>query len=146
TSAPALAAADLYFTEYVEGTSNNKALEIYNNTGAAVSLSGYQVKFFFNGSSTAGTTINLTGSVANGDVFVLAQSAADPAILAVADQTNGSAWFNGDDAVALLHGATTLDVIGQIGLDPGTEWGTGDTSTADNTLRRLTTVTGGDPN
>ncbi len=39
-----------------------------------------------------------------------------------------------------------LDVIGQIGFDPGAEWGTGDTSTADNTLRRKPTITAGDPN
>ena len=39
-----------------------------------------------------------------------------------------------------------LDSIGQVGVDPGTEWGTGLTSTADNTLRRKATVTAGDPN
>ena len=31
---------------------------------------------FFNGSGTAGLTINLTGAVADDDVFVLAQSSA----------------------------------------------------------------------
>ena len=35
-------------------------------------------------------------------------------------------------------------MIGQIGFDPGTEWGSGLTSTADNTLRRKTTVEAGD--
>ena len=59
-------------------------------------------------------------------MFVLAQTAArTPAILAQADQTNGSGWFNGDDAVVLRNGTTVLDVIGQVGVDPGTEWGTG---------------------
>src|SRR5215510_10659113 len=145
-SAPALAAGDLYFSEYVEGSSNNKALEIFNGTGVAVNLSTYQVKYFFNGSTTAGLTISLSGTLAPGDVFVLAQASADAAILAQADLTNGSGWFNGDDAVALVHSGVNIDVIGQIGLDPGSEWGLGDTSTADNTLRRLTSVTGGDPN
>ena len=37
-----------------------------------------------------------------------------------------------------------LDSIGQVGVDPGTEWGAGVTSTADNTLRRLPSVTAGD--
>ncbi len=91
-------------------------------------------------------TINLTGTVAAGDVYVLAQSSANAAILAQADQTNGSGWFNGDDAVVLRKGTTIIDVIGQIGFDPGTEWGTGLTSTADNTLRRKATVCAGDPN
>ncbi|HVF60373.1 MAG TPA: lamin tail domain-containing protein [Thermoanaerobaculia bacterium] len=146
---PAAAATELYFTEYIEGSSNNKALEIYNGTGAAVNLAagGYNIQMHFNGNPVATLTINLTGtSLANGDVYVVAQSSANAAILAQADQTNGSGWFNGDDAVTLRKGATVLDVIGQIGLDPGTEWGAGLTSTADNTLRRKTTVTGGDTN
>ncbi|MFG2295873.1 lamin tail domain-containing protein [Streptomyces sp. NPDC048603] len=138
--------ADLFFTEYVEGTGNNKALEIFNNTGAPVSLTGYSVQYFFNGSATAGLTINLTGTVAQGDVFVLAQALADPAILAVADQTNTGAWYNGNDAVVLRNGTTVIDSIGQVGVDPGVEWGTGLQSTMDNTLRRKAAITTGDPN
>ena len=140
---------ELFFSEYIEGTSNNKALEIYNGTGAAINLASpvqYNVQMFFNGSATAGLTINLIGTVASGDVFVLAQSAANATILAQADQTNGSGWFNGDDAVALRRGTTIIDVIGQIGFDPGSEWGTGLTSTADNTLRRKCAITAGDTN
>ncbi len=139
---------ELFFSEYIEGSSNNKALEIYNGTGAAVNLAtgGYNVQMFFNGSATAGLTINLTGTVANGDVFVLAQSSANATILAQADQTNGSGWFNGDDAAVLRKGTTVIDVIGQIGVDPGTEWGTGLTSTADNTLRRKAAIGAGDTN
>src|SRR5689334_3066687 len=137
--------ADLYFSEYVEGSGNNKALEIVNRTGATVSLAGYEVRFYFNGSASPGASIALAGSVAAGDVFVLAHAASDPAILAQADQTGGGTWFNGDDAVALLKDGAPLDVIGQIGFDPGTQWGIGDASTADNTLRRLTSVRTGDP-
>ena len=142
------ASNELFFSEYVEGSSNNKALEIFNDTGAPIDLAAgaYNVQVFFNGATTAGTTVNLVGTVADDDVFVLAQASASAAILAVADQTNGSGWFNGDDAVVLRKGTTVLDVIGQIGTDPGTEWGSGLTSTADNTLRRRATVTDGDPN
>jgi uncharacterized protein len=141
------APTELFFSEYIEGSSNNKALEIYNGTGAAIDLAagGYSVQVFFNGSATAGLTINLTGAVAQGDVHVLAHSSANAAILAQADQTNGAGWFNGDDAVVLRKGTTVVDVIGQIGFDPGTEWGSGLVSTADNTLRRLACVDAGDP-
>jgi len=140
------AASDLFFSEYIEGSSNNKALEIYNATGAAVDLgaSGYNVQMFFNGSASAGLTINLAGTVANGDVFVVAHASANAAILSQADQTNGSGWFNGDDAVVLRKGLLVLDVIGQIGFDPGTEWGAGLLSTADNTLRRKSALCAGD--
>lgn len=141
------ATTELFFSEYVEGTSNNKALEIFNGTGATVNLAagGYSVRMFFNGSPSAGLSINLTGTVAAGDVFVLAHSSASGAVLAVSDQTNGSGWYNGDDAVVLRKGTTVIDAIGQVGVDPGTEWGTGLTSTADNTLRRKGAIQGGDP-
>ncbi|MBW6474544.1 MAG: lamin tail domain-containing protein, partial [Anaerolineaceae bacterium] len=141
------ASAELFFSEYIEGSSNNKALEIYNGTGAAIDLAagGYNIQMFFNGSVTAGLTINLTGSVADGDVFVVAQASANATILAQADLTNSSGWYNGDDAVVLRKGTTFIDVIGQIGYDPGSEWGSGLTSTADNTLRRKNTVCAGDP-
>jgi uncharacterized protein len=144
TSAP----TDLFFSEYIEGSSNNKALEIYNGTGTDIDLAanGYNIQMFFNGSASAGLTINLAGTVADGDVFVIAQSSADTTILSQADQTNGAGWFNGDDAVVLRKGTTVLDVIGQIGFDPGSEWGSGLTSTADNTLRRKTNICAGDPN
>jgi predicted extracellular nuclease len=139
---------DLFFSEYIEGSSNNKALELYNGTGAPIDLAagGYSVQMFFNGSTTAGLTISLAGTVANGDVFVLAQSSANATILAQADLTNSAGWFNGDDAVVLRRGTTVIDAIGQVGFDPGTEWGTGLVSTADNTLRRLPAVCAGDAN
>ena len=144
--ASAAAPTELFFSEYIEGSSNNKALEIYNGTGGAVDLgtAGYNVQMFFNGGATPGLTVNLTGTVATGDVFVLAQSSASAAILAEADQTNGAGWFNGDDAVVLRKGTNVVDVVGQVGFDPGTEWGTALTSTGDNTLRRKADICAGD--
>ncbi len=151
TKAAVAAPTELFFSEYVEGSSNNKALEIYNGTGSAIDLvaGSYVIQMYFNGAATAATTINLTGTVTNGDVFVLANSSASAAILAQADQTNGSSWYNGDDAVVLRKGGATgsiIDVIGQVGFDPGTEWGTGLTSTADNTIRRKSSIETGDTN
>lgn len=141
-SIPAKAA--VYFSEYIEGSSNNKAVEIVNTGASAVDLTGYSLQLFFNGSASAGSTINLAGSIAAGDVYVVANSSATFA--GSADLSTGSLTFNGDDAVTLRDStASVLDVIGQIGVDPGSEWGSGLTSTADNTLRRLDSVTSGDP-
>ena len=135
-------------SEYVEGASNNKALEIYNPTAEAIDLSAgsYVVQTYANGGSTP-STINLTGTIPSQDVFVLANSSAAAGILAVADMTSASLTFNGNDAVVLRVGGaagTVLDSIGQVGSDPSTEWGTGLTSTANNTLRRKATVKVGD--
>ncbi|WP_323101516.1 ExeM/NucH family extracellular endonuclease [Intrasporangium sp. YIM S08009] len=148
--APSASAAptELFISEYVEGTSNNKALEVYNGTGAPVDLTagGYNVQVFANGAAAATSTTNLTGTVANGDVFVLANPSANAAILSAADLTSGNANWNGDDAVVLRKGTTVLDVFGQVGFRPVNEWGTGLTSTMDNTLRRKASVQVGDPN
>jgi predicted extracellular nuclease len=145
---PAFAQSGVFISEYIEGSSNNKALESFNGTGAPLNVSNYQVRMYFNGSPSPGLTIALAGTVAPNDVYVLAHSLADPAIAAQANQFNGAGWFNGDDAIALVHTPTmtVVDVIGQIGFDPGTEWGSGLVSTADNTIRRKSGITAGDPN
>ena len=44
---------DLFISEYVEGWSNNKALEIYNPTDEAIDLSAYMVIRYSNGSTSA---------------------------------------------------------------------------------------------
>jgi predicted extracellular nuclease len=96
----------LFFSEYVEGSSYNKALEIYNGTGAAVNLAteGYAVEIYFNGSDSPGQTISLVGTLADSDVYVLAHPSADSDILAVTDQISSGVLFNGDDAVVLRKG------------------------------------------
>ena len=135
---------ELFISEYVEGTSFNKALEIFNPTDASVDLAagGYTVQVFSNGATTPSLTVNLTGVIAPGDAFVVAHPSADAAV--PHDQQAGLNW-NGNDAVVLRKLLTAVDVIGQVGFDPGTEWGTGLTSTADNTLRRKSSIAQGDP-
>jgi uncharacterized protein len=142
---------DLFFSEYVEGTGFNKAVEIFNGTGAPVDLAagGYTLELYSNGAATPSQTVALTGTVADGDVYVVSRADANPTIVAQTDQLAPAvANWNGDDAVALRKagsGGPAVDVIGQIGVDPGTEWGTGLASTADNTIRRKATVSAGDP-
>ncbi|HMB53229.1 MAG TPA: lamin tail domain-containing protein, partial [Thermoanaerobaculia bacterium] len=142
-AAPAMAQpTDLLISEYVEGSSNNKAIELYNGTGAPIDLAAgsYQLEIYFNGSSSAGTVIALSGVVASGDVFVVADNDADAGILAVTDLTSTSNFWNGDDAVVVRSGGSlgpVVDSLGQLGSDPGSEWGVGDTSTQNNTLVRM---------
>jgi predicted extracellular nuclease len=96
-------APGLFISEYGEGSSFNKVVEIFNRTETAVNLgaAGFAIEIYFNGSTSPSQTIYLTGTLASGDVFVLAHPSADAAILAVADQTSSGVLFNGDDAVVL---------------------------------------------
>lgn len=139
---------DLFFSEYIEGSSNNKAVEIYNPTSGAIDLSDYTVNTYFNGSTSAGQSITLTGMLAAGDVYVIAtgNTPIDPAVLNEADVTSSIANYNGDDAVELykISTATTIDVIGEIGVDPGSSWSLPTSgSTQNNTLVRAPNIQGG---
>jgi len=136
----------LFFSEYIEGSSYNKAIEIYNPTNLAIGLSGYSVKIYIDGAGSAATTIALSQTINANDVYVVCNSRANVLVLSQCDLTTGSLDFNGNDAVALQNGPNTVDVIGQIGVDPGTEWGNGLTSTADNTLVRKCGISQGDTN
>ena len=142
-ASPAVAAADgLFMSEYIEGSSFNKAIEIYNGTGGSVDLSTYTLELYSNGSATVSQSVGLSGSLADGDVFVAAHGSADPEILAVADVTNSSVInFNGDDAVVLRNNGAVVDAFGQIGFDPGSQWAGGG---QDDTLRRADGVCSGD--
>ncbi|HSK88403.1 MAG TPA: ExeM/NucH family extracellular endonuclease, partial [Anaerolineales bacterium] len=136
------APTELFFSEYIEGSSFNKALEIYNGTGAAVDLSTYSVELYSNGAAAPSASVALSGTLADGDVFVMAHGSAAAAILAVADLTNSSVVnFNGDDAIVLRNSGTVVDAFGQVGVDPGNEWPGGG---LDDTLRRAEAICAGD--
>jgi hypothetical protein len=138
--------ANLYISEYIEGSSNNKALEIYNPTGAPVDLSGYSVASFNNGGTSPTNTEMLSGILAAGDVYVIANSAADSVILAAADITSTVTFYNGDDAIILFNGGDTIDAIGIVGVDPGTNWPVDSGATSEFTLVRKASVNQGQKN
>ncbi|MGB3868246.1 MAG: lamin tail domain-containing protein, partial [Flavobacteriales bacterium] len=139
-----LPASELFFSEYVEGTSSNKYLEIYNGTGASVDLAHYTVKLFTNGNTSPTSTNILSGTLNDDEVIVLKNSSAT--IYGGAATNATACGFNGNDAVLLLNNVTgdTLDIIGRIGEDPGTAWtGSAGRTTLDGTLVRNAGVTGG---
>ena len=136
--------SELYFSEYLEGSSNNKALEIYNPTNAAINLSTYSVKAYNNGGLTISNSLQLPNkTIAAHDVYVIANSQAVAAILGVSDTTSTVTFFNGDDAVVLFKGTDTLDIIGKVGNDPGTNWTVGSGATSEFTLVRKMPVNKG---
>ena len=122
---------NLFFSEAAEGSSNNKYLEIYNPTSAAVDLTGYAFPSVSNapdngvGNYDFWNTFPAGASVAPGDVYIIAHPSADPTILAQADHTF-SFLSNGDDGFMLVQGDETsyvqIDAVGDWNGDPGSGW------------------------
>ena len=129
------AQCDLFFSEYAEGSSNNKYLEIFNPTNADISLDGYAFPSVSNAPTTPGeleywNTFTPGAIVPAGGFYIVSHGSADPSILALANQ-NHTYLSNGDDGYALVQGIETdfvvLDVIGQNitdldYADPGSGW------------------------
>ena len=133
---------DLFISEYVEGTGNNKALEIYNPTNQDIDLSAYQLVRYSNGGTTP-HAVNLAGTIKAKRTFVAVLDKRDPGgtgqetpvvldLQARADtflcpvyEINRMMYFNGNDAVTLekTGGTEILDIIARIGYpDPENGW------------------------
>jgi endonuclease I len=129
---------DLYLSEYVEGSSNNKALEIKNETSASVSLSSYSIKKQTNGAGSWSTGITLSGTLAvNGKFVIVNSSIASTCYSTTSANLSTSATemaFNGNDAIGLFKNGTLIDVIGTFN-------GGSSNFAADATLRRKATAT-----
>lgn len=141
TAGSAGAASELFFSEYVEGDDggSNKILEIFNLTGATVSLSGYVVKLERNGAGVWTTPLALdrgtVKEIVPGDVFVIGNGDNNDPILQPNSANNTAGQvdlvqpsnddtsfgqpvnFNGDDAVALFKDEVLIDIIGVFGSD-----------------------------
>jgi len=118
---PAAAVPELFISEYIEGSGNNKALEIYNPTMAEVDLTMYSILMI--GSSSGPQEYAFTGTLAAGEVFVICNDTADndAALLAACDVSlayPSVAHFNGNDTVALLKDGVIIDQFG-VAADAG---------------------------
>lgn len=135
--------SDLIISEYVEGSSSNKYIELYNGTCEAVDLSDYELHLFSNGNSTANVMGPLTGTMGFGGTAVFANSSAT--IYTGSTTNSGAVNFNGDDAIYLykISSGTYIDGFGVAGEDPGSQWFVGNTETQNKTLRRKPGVLAG---
>mmetsp|Transcript_134113 Transcript_134113/g.428520 ORF Transcript_134113/g.428520 Transcript_134113/m.428520 type:complete len:829 (+) Transcript_134113:70-2556(+) len=145
----------LFFSEYAEGSSNNKYLEIYNAGTESANLGDWAFPTVSNGPTTPGVHEfwnNFTaGAVLQpGKVYVIAHGSADQKILDVMNQTYPY-LSNGDDGVKLAYGTEAdhvyVDAVGDFQADPGSGWDICGivAGTVDHTLVRKTSVTTGNP-
>jgi len=131
-------ATDLLFSEYIEGSGNNKALEIANNTESSVNLSAYTIKKQTNGAGSWSTGLALSGTLATGSKFVVVNSSMSSSCFSTSSAnistTATELTFNGNDAVGLFKNGVLIDIIGT--FNGGTA-----NFAIDVTLRRKSTVT-----
>ncbi|MFL2578808.1 MAG: choice-of-anchor I family protein [Parvicellaceae bacterium] len=127
---PVSTPTDIFFSEYSEGSSNNKYLEIYNGTPNTIYLDSFAFPNVSNAPSNPGqyeywNSFNSGDSIGSGDVYVIAHPSANANILAEADMTF-SYLSNGDDGFGLVKGDQNnfiiLDFIGNWDADPGSGW------------------------
>ena len=139
TTSPAGTTTELLFSEYIEGSGNNKALEISNATGTSINLSIYSVKKQTNGAGAWSAGIALSGTLATGKKFTIVNSAIASTCYSTSSANISTAatemTFNGNDAVGLFKNGVLIDIIGT--FNGGTA-----NFAADVTLRRKATVTG----
>ena len=146
--APGRPPADVFISQYVEGTGNNKAIEIYNGTLSNLDLAAdnYVLQQFDNGSTSATVTLALSGVLTPGAALVVGRPVSnfppDTAISGLANLlTNKYLTFNGDDVVVLKKGGATgtvKDRVGQVGTNAtGSTWSR---NTKNHTLTRNSTI------
>lgn len=117
--------AEIVITEYAEGSSNNKAIELYNSGNESISLSGYELVRYKDGDTSPSSNLNLdTQHISSNDFLVLLNTnfnADKKAEITAPTFESGSMQFNGGDAVALLKNGMIVDVIGNIPTE--SDWG-----------------------
>ena len=152
---------NLFFSEYAEGSSNNKYVEIYNPSSTTVNLNNYQIKGTNNGTAWGDNgerELALGGNLAANSVYIICTDAADPAIIAKADLAlpyESPVHYNGNDAIAIFgidgsgNFSVIMDVIGVQSSDPGPAgWNVAGVTgaTKDHTLVRKSSISKGNTN
>ncbi len=152
---------NLFFSEYAEGSSNNKYVEIYNPSSTTVNLNNYQLKGTNNGTAWGDNgerELALGGNLAANSVYIICTDAADPAIIAKADLAlpyESPVHYNGNDAIAIFgvdgsgNFTVIMDVIGVQSSDPGPAgWNVAGVTgaTKDHTLVRKSSISKGNTN
>lgn len=112
TTASTAPATELYISEYLEGSSNNKALEISNRTANAVALSAYSIRKQVNGASTWTTVATLSGTLNTNTTYVLAHSSYALTCTGTINLKTSLLDFNGNDAVGLFKNGVLIDLLG----------------------------------
>lgn len=137
---PTPSESDLFISEYAEGASFNKYLELYNPTDETIDLSNYTLAMKnYSGSSdylkpSGEKKIVLSGSLAPKTTIVYKHSDAALEVPSAVELSDDVMNFNGNDPILLYKNDVIIDRLG--------DETTGEVFGVDVTLRRKTSVTG----
>ena len=115
---PEPSTGELFISEYVEGSSYNKYIEIYNPTSQSIDLSSYVLKLEQDGKGTWTKEATLSGSLASKSVIIYKNSQAT-AYTGEAIVNNDVINFNGNDPVGLFKNGELIDLFGASSETPG---------------------------
>jgi len=141
----------LIFSEYGEGSSFNKWVEIYNPTFMSISLDEYRYNFCWNGCDSLEWEFSIpfdSGVVLlPNETYLLVHHNADSILLSAANQTT-NILSNGNDVIGLLNTSfnTIIDIIGVLdSADNISAWAVDGIidATKDHTMIRKPDVCGG---
>ncbi len=134
---PEQKAGDLIISTYVEGSSWNKAIEIYNGTGKTVDLSKYALRKQSNGDGAFGYVLRLSGQLQSNKTYTIVHKSAE--ITALTQKANlltdTLLQVNGNDAICLTRSGMVIDMVGEANAGADDIWG------LDLTLQRKNTIT-----
>ena len=134
-----VAHAQLMFSQYIDGNSNKKGLEIYNPDATSVNLADYEIQQFNNGTTLKPLVFPLNGNLKSKGRFLVGHAALQTELGDKVNQVAGFT-FNGDDAILLVYKGKVIDRFGRLGEQPTSGgWGTTTISKA-NSFTRLQTV------
>jgi endonuclease YncB( thermonuclease family) len=107
----------LIISKYFEGSDESKMVELYNTTDSTIDLSNFSLTIYKKlTTSTLETAIQLSGSLAAGETYIIANPNSRAEILALADMTSADLSYNGREAIALTYyNGDDTDVLGTIG-------------------------------
>ncbi|MDD3737866.1 MAG: Ser-Thr-rich GPI-anchored membrane family protein [Lentimicrobiaceae bacterium] len=137
----------IFITEYIVGTGNNKALEIYNGTGSNINLIKLKIRVTQPDATYRDWLFNNI-ILAAGDVYVLYHYNANASIKDYGNEYYSYffEYVDGDGAIEVFYDGVVCDLFGKIGDNPASgAWEVAGVANAtkDKTLLRKLNVTKG---
>ena len=100
--------SDIIFSEIIEGSLNNRAIELYNRSDKEVNLNNYSLEIQL---TNGNKTLQLEGSVLPCSTFTIVYSDADDELKGRANQISEELMFNGSQPIKLKKGNKEIDIL-----------------------------------